>query len=99
MSGHEIMVQRITVIISALYQYGYVSRQKLLDEFKISERTLYRDLNRLGDRILHDGNGIYRLAPAYAKPQTLKELQSLVSLLGMEEIIPASKHIDRKSVV
>lgn len=93
MSGHEIMVQRITVIISALYQYGYVSRQKLLDEFKISERTLYRDLNRLGDRILHDGNGIYRLAPAYAKPQTLKELQSLVSLLGMEEIIPASKHI------
>jgi len=93
MSGHEVMVQRITVIISALYQYGYVSRQKLLDEFKISERTLYRDLNRLGDRILHDGNGIYRLAPAYAKPQTLKELQNLVSLLGMEEIIPASKYI------
>lgn len=93
MSGHEVMVQRITVIISALYQYGYVSRQKLLEEFKISERTLYRDLNRLGDRILHDGNGIYRLAPAYAKPQTLKELQNLVSLLGMEEIIPASKYI------
>jgi len=87
------MVQRLTVIISVLYQYGYVSRQKLLDEFKISERTLYRDLNRLGDRILHAGNGIYRLAPAYAKPQTLKELQNLVSLLGMEEIIPASKQI------
>ncbi len=93
MSGHEVMVQRLTVIISVLYQYGYVSRQKLLDEFKISERTLYRDLNRLGDRILHAGNGIYRLAPAYAKPQALKELQNLVSLLGMEEIIPASKQI------
>jgi len=93
MSGHEIMVQRITVIISALYQHGFVSRQKLLDEFNISERTLYRDLNRLGDRIVHDGNGIYRLAPAYAKPQTLKELRNLVSLLGMEEVIPANKLI------
>lgn len=93
MSGHEVMVQRITAIISALYQHGFVSRQKLLDEFNISERTLYRDLNRLGDRIIHDGNGIYRLAPAYAKPQTLKELQNLVSLLGMEELIPASKLI------
>lgn len=93
MSGHEVMVQRITIIISALYQHGYVSRQKLLDEFNISERTLYRDLNRLGDRIIHDGNGIYRLSPAYARPQTLKELQNLIGLLGMEELIPANKLI------
>lgn len=63
MSGHEVMVQRITVIISELYQCGFVSRQKLMDEFKISERTLYRDLNRLGDRIIHNGDGIYRLVP------------------------------------
>ncbi|MGM5531052.1 DeoR family transcriptional regulator [Mixta calida] len=62
MSGHEVMVQRITIIIAELYQHGFVSRQKMLDEFNISERTLYRDLNRLGDRIIHDGDGIYRLA-------------------------------------
>ena len=91
MSGHEVMVQRITIIISELYQYGFVSRQKLMDEFKISERTLYRDLNRLGDRIIHNGDGIYRLAPAYAKPQSLKELQNLVRILGMEALFPAKK--------
>ncbi|UYA61102.1 hypothetical protein NAL19_3013 [Pectobacterium sp. F1-1] len=91
MSGHEVMVQRITVIISQLYQYGFISREKLIDEFKISERTLYRDLNRLGDRIAHDGDGIYRLSPVYAKSQSLKELQSLLSTLGMEELIPVQK--------
>ena len=26
----------------------------MMDEFNISERTLYRDLNRLGDRIVPD---------------------------------------------
>ncbi len=72
MSGHEVMVQRITAIIAELYQYGFVSCKKMMDEFNISERTLYRDLNRLGDRIVPDGDGIYRLAPAYAKPQALK---------------------------
>lgn len=91
MSGHEVMVQRITVIVAELYQHGFVSRQKLMDEFNISERTLYRDLNRLGDRIIHDGNGIYSLAPAYAKPQSLKELQKLVNILGMEDIFPTKK--------
>lgn len=77
MSGHEVMVQRITTIVAELYQHGFVSRQQLMDQFTISERTLYRDLNRLGDRITHDGNGIYRLSPAYAKTQSLKELQNL----------------------
>jgi predicted DNA-binding transcriptional regulator YafY len=91
MGGHEVMVQRITAIVAELYLHGFVSRQKLMDEFGISERTLYRDLNRLGDRITHDGNGIYSLAPAYAKPQSLKELQNLVSILGMEELFPTKK--------
>lgn len=91
MSGHEVMVERITAIIAELYQYGFVSRQKMLDEFNISERTLYRDLNRLGDRIVPDCDGIYRLAPAYAKPQSLKELQNLITVLGMEELFPAKK--------
>ncbi|HCT1633904.1 TPA: WYL domain-containing protein [Citrobacter koseri] len=91
MSGHEVMVQRITAIIAELYQCGFVSRKKMMDEFNISERTLYRDLNRLGDRIIPDGDGIYRLAPAYAKPQALKEQQHLISVLGMAELFPAKK--------
>lgn len=91
MNGHEVMVQRITVIIAELYLHGFVSRQKLMDEFNISERTLYRDLNRLGDRISHNGNGIYSLAPAYTKHHSLKELQKLVSILGMEELFPTKK--------
>lgn len=91
MSGHEVMIQRLTVIISELYQYGFVSRQKLIDEFKISERTLYRDLNRLGDRLIRYKDGIYRLAPAYTKPQSLEELKNIVSILGMEELLPAKK--------
>lgn len=95
MGGHEVMVQRITAIVAELYLHGFVSRQKLMDEFGISERTLYRDLNRLGDRIIHDGNGIYSLAPAYAKPQSLKELQNLVSILGMEELFPTKKILSK----
>lgn len=91
MSGHEVMVQRITAIIAELYQYGFVSRKKMMDEFNISERTLYRDLNRLGDRIVPDGDGIYRLAPAYAKPQALKEQQNLINALGMAELFPVKK--------
>lgn len=91
MSGHEVMVQRITAIIAELYQRGFVSRKKMMDEFNISERTLYRDLNRLGDRIVPDGDGIYRLAPSYAKPLALKEYQNLISALGMEALFPAKK--------
>lgn len=91
MSGHEIMAQRITTIVAELYQHGFVSRLKLMDEFNISERTLYRDLNRLGDRIIHDGNGIYRLAPAYVKPISLNNLQSLVRIFDMEDVFPTKK--------
>ncbi|MCU7365030.1 WYL domain-containing protein [Pantoea stewartii] len=102
MSGHEVMVQRITAIIAELYQRGFVSSKKMMDEFNISERTLYRDLNRLGDRIIPDGDGIYRLAPAYAKPQALKEQQNLISVLGMSELFPAKKivsHPDLTSLI
>ena len=91
MSGHEVMVQRITTIVAELYQHGFVSRQQLMDQFTISERTLYRDLNRLGDRITHDGNGIYRLSPAYAKTQSLKELQNLARALGVAEFKPPER--------
>lgn len=95
MSRHEVMVQRITIIIAELYQHGFVSRQKLMDAFNISERTLYRDLNRLGDRIVHDGEGIYRLAPAYAKPQSLKALQNIINIVGMEDVFPTKKWLSQ----
>ena len=91
MSGYEVMVQRITTIIAELYQYGSVSRQRLRERFNVSERTLYRDLNRLGDRIIHDGKGIYHLAPAYAKSQSLKDLQDLARALGVAELVPVNK--------
>lgn len=99
MSGHEVMVQRITTIVAELYQHGFVSRQQLMDQFTISERTLYRDLNRLGDRITHDGNGIYRLSPAYAKTQSLKELQNLARALGVAELVPVHKLAFRPGAV
>ena len=88
MSEHEVMVQRITAIIAELYQRVFLSRKRMIDEFNISERTLYRDLNRLGNRIVPDGDGIYKLAPAYAKPQALKEQQNLINALGMAELFP-----------
>ena len=39
MSGHEVMVQRITAIIAELYQYGFVSRKKMMDEFNMPARA------------------------------------------------------------
>lgn len=53
--------ERLVDILVELHLNGVVNRSALMEKFKITERTVYRDLNALSPIVEHTGNGLYRL--------------------------------------
>jgi DeoR/GlpR family transcriptional regulator of sugar metabolism len=62
MSERETLGSRLTSIIIELHQYGAVDRNSLAQKFNVTERTIYRDLNRLGPIIIRTSEGKYSLS-------------------------------------
>ena len=62
MSKGEALSSRLTAIIIELHQSGTVERKLLAEKFHVTERTIYRDLNRLSPIVESAGNGVYRLS-------------------------------------
>ena len=53
--------ERLVDILMELHLNGVVNRSALMEKFKITERTVYRDLNALSPIVEHTGSGQYRL--------------------------------------
>ena len=53
--------ERLVDILVELHLNGVVNRSALMEKFKITERTVYRDLNALSPIVEHTGNVLYRL--------------------------------------
>lgn len=56
-SEHDRLALRLAEILLRLNQGEKIARSELAEEFQVSERTIYRDLNRLGGIVdrLEDG--------------------------------------------
>lgn len=87
-TDNETLAFRIAEILLKLNLGEALSRQALADEFKVSERTIYRDLNRLGGIIDKSADGRYQIAPAYRGKLTTKDLESFARLTGTDQLFP-----------
>jgi DeoR/GlpR family transcriptional regulator of sugar metabolism len=58
-SRHERISNHIYMILLQLFESGCVSRRDLASRFNVSERTIYRDLNRMGAFVAYSQDGIY----------------------------------------
>lgn len=87
---HETLAYRLASTLLKLNQDDFVTRQELADQFGVSQRTIYRDLNRLGSVIESLPDGRYRLAPEYRGKLRPKDLEVFARLAGVEGLFPHS---------
>jgi len=89
-SRHERLANRIAFILLELIQAGAISRRELAGRFNVSERTIYRDLNRLGAFVTCSTDGVYRIARQGEKKNSLPSLISLSEKTGLQKLLPLS---------
>ncbi|EHD22825.1 MULTISPECIES: helix-turn-helix transcriptional regulator [Brenneria] len=89
-SRHERLANRIALILLKLFKDGAVSRRELASRFKVTERTIYRDLNRLGEFVTCSKDGIYRISMQNEAEDKLPSLDSLGEKTGLRELLPLS---------
>ena len=88
MDGTQKLAHRISEIIRRLYAGETLQRDALVAEFAVSERTIFRDLNRLSDWMEADTSSGYRLQPRLKHTLQPQQVQALVTLLDMHELFP-----------
>lgn len=86
--GHDTLAYRLAGILLKLNQGESLGLASLAAEYGVSERTIRRDLNRLGGVIDQDADGRYRLAAAYRGKLSPRDLENFAKLAGVEELFP-----------
>ncbi|UNH25163.1 HTH domain-containing protein [Moellerella wisconsensis] len=72
---------RLATIILDTYLYGEVNKFELASRFKVTERTIYRDLNSLSLILEHKGNSNYGFS-------MVVEYYKMISFLGIDKYCP-----------
>jgi predicted DNA-binding transcriptional regulator YafY len=85
---HETLAFRLAGILLKLNTGEAFSKQSLVEEFKVSERTIFRDLNRLGSIVDLRPDGNYILAPHFRGKLQPKDLQAFAKLTGVSQLFP-----------
>lgn len=87
--SHETLALRLSGILCLLNESESISRQELAQEFKVSDRTLYRDLHeRLAGVVEHIGDGRYRLTTPYRGRLSTQDLQRFAQFMGLDGLFP-----------
>lgn len=89
-SGHDTLAFRLAEILIKLNQEESFSLSELAADFGVSERTIYRDMNRLGGIAEPLGDGRYQLAPPYRGRLKAKDLETFAKLTGVDQLFPNS---------
>lgn len=89
-AAHDTLATRLAEILLRLNLDDSFSRQELAETFGVSERTIYRDLNRLAGVVECLPDGRYSLTPAYRSRLQMTDLQSLAQLSGIQQLLPDS---------
>lgn len=82
---------RLATIILEAYLYGEVDKYELASRFKVSERTIYRDLNSLNLILEHKGNSKYGFS-------TVVEYYKMISFFGIDKYLPDFSQSFLKSI-
>lgn len=87
---HDTLAFRLAEILLKLNLGESLNTQALAKEFKVSTRTIFRDLNRLGGIVDKQADGRYQLAGEYRGKLTTKDLTSFAKLAGIDQLFPNS---------
>jgi len=93
-TDHDTLALRLADILRLLLGGERPTRLQLAERFGVSERTIYRDLNRLGDAVEPGDDGVYQLAGQYRGSLSPADLRTFARISGVEQLFPAS---DRRS--
>lgn len=80
--------ERLVDILMELHLNGVVARHDLMQKYKITERTVYRDLNALSPIVQHTGNGLYRLIHAQQNTGGQGLHNAVANLLNADSYFP-----------
>ncbi|NIF37887.1 WYL domain-containing protein [Enterobacter sp. Tr-810] len=80
--------ERLVDILVELHLNGVVNRSALMEKFKITERTVYRDLNALSPIVEHTGNGQYRLIHSPQAPSGQGLHHTIANFLNADNFFP-----------
>lgn len=78
------LAERLANILMRLYAGDSLSRQQLMEEFGVSERTVFRDLERLAGLIEQDDLGKYRISCVLRQQMRQESLRRFAKLLGAD---------------
>lgn len=80
--------ERLVDILMELHLNGVVNRSDLMQKYKITERTVYRDLNALSPIVQHTGNGLYRLIHGQQNPSGQGLHNAVANFLNADSYFP-----------
>lgn len=89
-TDHDSLAYRLAGILLKLNQGEALVLDDLAAEYGVSERTVYRDLNRLGGIVERDPSGRYGLVPEYRGKLSTRDLENFARLVGVEDLFPQS---------
>jgi predicted DNA-binding transcriptional regulator YafY len=96
---HETLALRLAEILLRLNQGNAVERRELAEQFGVSERTIYRDLNRLANIVEHRPDGRYQIVPTYRGKFSASDLDFFARLAGVAELFPPGERRNLASLL
>lgn len=87
---HELLAIRLADILLKLNNGEVLCQGELADEFRVSRRTIDRDINRLGPVIDRLPNGRYQLAAEFRGKLRPRDLELFARITGVEHLFPDS---------
>jgi len=92
MSNYDKVAQRLALILSKLNSGDMVKVDELADEFGVSKRTIYRDLNeRLSFLPLVEKGGFYYLEEYCLGKLGFNDIRGFAAISGVRELFPELK--------
>jgi len=89
---HDTLAQRLAEILRLLHLGQQLERRQLAERFGVTERTIYRDLKRLGDMVVSLPNGRYLLADDYRNRLSPGDLHAFAQISGVEQMFPRGQN-------
>ena len=84
--AHDKLAHRLAETLILFHQQGRITRSQLANQFAVSERTIFRDLNRLSPIIEHLEGEVYQLAAQYQQSLQSRDIQNLLDIAGASSI-------------
>ena len=87
-NDHDTLSFRLADMLIKLNEGQKLNPQQLSQEYKVSLRTIQRDLNRLSPLPIKQENGLYRLESFYLGKLSLKDIKNFATLAGVSGLFP-----------